>query len=116
MTEAPTAPAAPKPKTLADLNKDDRSEIKTGQAMSDMMNLDGWKFYQKILGLQLEAKRREIEVAQPVPGEDGQAYMLRMERAKGTIIGLRLALEQPQIMMTTAKELRDRLLGTGSEE
>lgn len=104
------------PKTLLDLKKEDQAEIKTGQAMSDMMNLDGWKFYQHILKLQLEAKRGEVEIATPHSGEDGQSYMLRMERAKGTIIGLRLALEQPSIMIATAKELRKRLLGAESEE
>lgn len=105
----------PRAKLLTELKKEDQAEIRTGEAMSDMMNLEGWKFYQKILNTQLEAKRREVEVAMMDPGEDGQRYALRMERAKGTIIGLRLALEQPSLMMKTASELRNRLLGTKSE-
>ena len=47
--------------------------------------------------------------------EDGMAFAMRMERIKGTIIGLRLALEQPSIMIRVGNELRQRLLGAGKE-
>lgn len=104
------------PKTMLDLNKDDQAEIKTGRAFEDMVNLEAWKFYQKVVDALVENRRRAVENANPNLGEDGLGYALRMERAKGTIIGLRLALEQPSIMITTAKELSARLLGSETEE
>lgn len=105
-----------KKKTFLDLNKEDQAEIKTGKAFEEMQNLEAWKFYGKILLALIDDRRRSLEVASPVTGEDGQGYALRMERAKGTIIGLRLALEQPSLMIQAAKDLRKRLLGSESED
>lgn len=98
-------------RTLADLKKDDQAIIKTGEAMHNMQNLDAWQFYEKVLVKHLEGIRLLGEGA-PQAGEDGIAYALRMERIKGTIIGIRLALEQPGIMIAVGKETRERLLGT----
>lgn len=109
MTEAKKA-------TMLDLKKEDQAEIKTGQAMADMMNLEGWKFYEKVINHHLEIQRNEVELANARDGEDGQRYALRMERAKGTIIGLRLALAQPSLMIAAASDLRKRLLGSESED
>lgn len=98
-------------RTIADLKKDEQAVIKTGEAMLNMQHLDAWKFYAKILESMLDYKRREGE-GEPLAGEDGQRYALRMERIKGTIIGIRLALEQPGIMIAVGNETRKRLLGT----
>lgn len=108
----------PKAKAFLDLNKEDQAEIKTGQAMAKLMASPAWKFYEKVITAQLEAKRNEVELANPEPNEDGMRYNLRMERAKGAIIGLRLALSQPSIMIATARDLRKRLLGSaeGTDE
>lgn len=98
-------------KTLLDLPKEDRAEIKTAEAMEDMLRLEGWKFYQKVLDVHLNQQRLLAEGA-PLDHEDGNKYSLRMERIKGTIIGLRLALELPSVMIAAGKELRTRSLGT----
>ena len=102
-------------KTLADLTKEQQAEIKTGLAMQSLLNVEGWKFYEKVLRVHLEAKRNEAEAANPLDAEDGLKYALRMERAKGAIIGLRLALEQPSIMIAVAKERHANLLGSEME-
>jgi hypothetical protein len=115
MTEQ-TGQAPPKKIGLVDLKKEDQAEIQTGKAMEDMVAYPGWKFYEKVLTAMLDQRRSEVELANMHPGEAGDAYALRMERAKGTIIGLRLALSQPQMMIATAKDLRKRLLGSESED
>lgn len=102
--------------SFVDLSKEHQAELKTGTAMADMIGLEGWKFYEKILLTLLEGKRNEVELANMIPGEAGDAYALRMERAKGTIIGLRLALEQPKTMIAVSNDLRKRLLGNTSED
>lgn len=122
MSDDPFEPKPPnidppklKPKTLVDLTKEQQSEIKTGAAMEAISNLEGWTFYRVVLEKHLEMKRNESEQG-PIPGEDGQGYGLRMERVKGTIIGIRLALGLPSIMIETAKSLRKQLLGAESED
>lgn len=101
-------------RTLVDLAKDDRAKITTGEAMANMQNLDAWKFIAKVWEKQL-ADLRNLAEGSPMDGEDGIKYALRMERIKGTIVGIRLALEQPGIMIAIGTETRKRLLGDKDE-
>lgn len=102
-------------KTILDLQKEDRATIRTAEEMEGLLALPTWKFYQKVLESQIELARKQAE-GDRLPDEDGAAYALRMERQKGTIIGLRLALEQPSIMIRVGNELRSRLLGAGKDK
>lgn len=101
-------------KTVLDLNKDQRATIKTAEEFETLLADARWKFYQKVLEEAVAMARAQGE-GDRLPDEDGMAFALRMERQKGTIIGLRLALEQPSIMIRVGNELRDRLLGAGKD-
>lgn len=101
-------------KTMLDLSKEDQATIKTGEEFESLLADPRMKFFMKILEQQIALARLQAE-GDRLEGEDGQAFALRMERQKGTIIGLRLALEQPSIMIRVGKELRNRLLGAGKD-
>ena len=101
-------------KTVADLNKEQRATIRTAEEFETLLRDPRWLFYQKVLEESVALARQQGE-GDRLPDEDGMAFALRMERQKGTIIGLRLALEHPSIMIRVGNELRNRLLGAGKE-
>lgn len=104
-----------KPKTFADLTKDQQSEIRGGEALGRLIEFDEWKFYQKILEMHIENNRRTLEGSLPNPSvDDGVALAIKDAVLKGTILGLRLALNIPSVSMGAAKDLRKQLLGNES--
>ena len=98
-----------------ELTKDERAELRTGTAIRNLLNTEGWKVYQRILEMHLQGKRNEFEV----PAEkdlDGIAQVLSAESAKGAIMGLRLALGIPESILANDKVLRRKLGLLTSEE
>ena len=111
-------PLSAEPPTLPrEFSKEEKAELRTGTAIRNMLNTDGWKVYSKILEMHLNGKRNEWEA----PAEaklDGIAQVLRSESAKGAIMGLRLALSIPGSILDNDKILRKSLglASSGDEE
>ena len=101
---------------LRELTAEERAELRTGTAIRNMLQTDGWKVYAKILEMHLAGKRNEWE--QPAESKlDGIAQAMRSESAKGAIMGLRLALSIPESIMANDKVLRKKLgLATSGDE
>ena len=102
-------------KTFADLSKDQQAEIRGGEALGALVETSEWKFYDKILRAHLEQNQRLLERTAPDLNCDGMSQAMRDAHLKGTIIGLRLALELPSITMQTSKALRQKLLGSDGD-
>lgn len=107
MEESSSSPRgrAPQPR---DLTPEERAELRTGRAIRNLLNVEGWHVYRKILEAHLLAKRNELE-APAETSSDGIAQVLRFEAVKGSIIGLRLALAIPEGILSGDKMLRQTL-------
>ena len=101
---------------VRELTKEEKAELRTGTAIRNLLQVEGWKVYVKILEMHLQGKRNEFEV--PAEKElDGIAQVLRAESAKGAIMGLRLALGIPESILANDKVLRKKLgLATSAED
>jgi hypothetical protein len=99
-----------------ELTNEEKAEIRTGNAIRNLMNTEGWHVYEKILQHHLQSKQNEF--LQPASVEvDGISQILRSESAKGAIMGLRLALSICEGILSSDKALRLRLgLGTPGED
>lgn len=109
MTEPPSG------KRPRELSANDKGILRTEKAINAMMATDGWKIYVHALSAMLQSQRNAFEA----PAEatlDGIAQVLRAESAKGSIMGIRLALELPQGMLTDAANLRTQKGLTSSAE
>ena len=97
-----------------EITPDERAELRTADAMRDLVATKGWKVYCAILQAHLQGKRNEFE-APAETSSDGISQVLRSESAKGAIMGLRLALSIPDGILSNDKILRGRL-GLTSED
>jgi hypothetical protein len=84
-------------------------DLKVAAQIKDMIHTEGWKQYKKLL----EAKLREkTDLAfLPVNAQlevDGITQVLVGESAKGAIMGLRLALELPDLIVLGAERARQQ--------
>jgi hypothetical protein len=92
-------------KTVADLSKEDRATIRTGSDAQAFLDSSFGKGYLTVLRTMIENQRLAQE--QPTdPSLDGVAQAIRNGEQKGTIVGLRLALEIIPGMVESAKQVK----------
>lgn len=108
----------PEPPKAKALNKNDLAILKTGRAAKAFVESEFGKFYFELLRKSLEEKRLEYEKPVEVASElDGVSQVLRAESAKGAIMGIRLALEIPNGMITSMEAVRrEKSLGPSGED
>ena len=110
--EPPQRSVPPPPRR--EISQDQRAELRTADAIRELVATKGWKVYYAILQAHLQVKRNEFEM--PAETEhDGIAQVLRSESAKGAIMGLRLALSIPESILANDEILRGQL-GLGKED
>lgn len=95
-----------------ELSADEKNDLRVGKEVEVMMATAGWKIYSQVLSQILVGKRNELEQVSD-PGKDGVAQVLRSENVKGSIIGIRLALELAPGMLTQAEIIR-KSFGVGA--
>lgn len=96
------------------LTTEDKQVLRTARVIDEMVATAGWKVLAAILTRKLQEKRNEYEspaevtvtAAGVVVPLDGISQLLRSESAKGSIMGIRLALELPGSMLADAANLR----------
>jgi hypothetical protein len=109
----PVAPSATG--SRREVTPDERAELRTADAMRELLLTKGWKIYAAVLQAHLQSKRNEFENPAET-NRDGIAQVLRSESAKGAIMGLRLALSIPDGILSNDKVLRGRLGLTSEDE
>lgn len=91
------------------MTKDETELLRQARVMRELLRLEGWKEYVKVLDLQIAARERLIAV--PLSEMEGGSFedkALRLELIKGALIGLRLARDTVSMIIDHANEIASR--------
>lgn len=89
--------------------KEDAELMQAGRDVQDMLNSPGWKAYRKVLQFHYEAKIAEALAITSQLETNPMARVLSRESANGAVLGLKLALELPQVIIKSGEETRAEL-------
>lgn len=93
-------------------SKQEQEDLRVGRILETGIKGEFWRLYEKLLLAHIEGKTQELLQTEALPGEDGVQTLLRSERNKGAILGLRLALTLPSgIVQGQTIPLRKKLFG-----
>lgn len=106
------------PKTVADLNKEERDTVWTAEAAETFINSKFGKGLLQVLDYHIAMKENELySPHEPGSGFDGMGYALRAESSKGTIMGLRLTKTILFGMVEAGKQVKhSRGIGTAGDK
>jgi len=84
---------------MAEYDEEDRRLLKMKRAMDDFYGTPGWKVFAELVEAQIK-EREKIVLQQDIEGGmEPIVMLLRLERVKGAIMGLKLALENPRLII-----------------
>lgn len=86
------------------LTEEDKEDIRTADALAQLLKVHGWKVYMALLDARIAEKRMVIEKACGSVDE-----MVSKEWHKGALAGLRLAREAVDNIVAAANALRAKM-------
>ncbi len=85
------------------LSEEEKEILRRGRVFQFLFNTEGWKLYREVLQEQLD-----IAGTQAVAIPEGIDGIIQSVAAKGTLKGLRLALETPSLIVQQRQDLIER--------
>ena len=101
---------------MSDYDEEERRLLKMKRSIEDIYNTEGWKAYAALLEAQIN-ERAKIVLQQDLEGTGEPLVMLlRLERVKGAIMGLKLALDNPRLIIEQGQAILTAHQGAKEEE
>lgn len=84
---------------MADYDEEERRLLKMKRAMEEIHGTEGWKVFTTLIEAQIREREKIVLQQEIEAGIEPIVMLLRLERVKGAIMGLKLALDNPRLII-----------------